>query len=137
MDIDALCKNVPPEMQSEVRTLAKAVETLQKKIEEQTPVYNDLPLAQLLTTTQGEKALKANPAAQEFRATVREYAQALESLNKLIEKCSGTNYVQRRNGSATGIGSPLLQYRDKYDFVGNSKWKRRQDEAHEAQEKTS
>ena len=58
---------------------------MQKKIEEQIPVYEELPLAQTLITTQGEKALKNNPAMQEFRATVRDYAAALKDLDALIE----------------------------------------------------
>ena len=88
MNINELCKDVPPEIRPEVRTLAKAVKVLKKKVETQMPIYNDLPLAQLLTTTQGEKALKANPAAQEYRATVREYAQALSNLQSIIDKYS-------------------------------------------------
>lgn len=105
MNIDALCKDVPPEIRPEIETLAKAVKALQDKVEEQLPVYNDLPLAQLLTTTQGEKALKANPAAQEFRSTVREYAQALNNLQDLINKYSGT----KSNDKVVNM-------------VGNSKW---------------
>lgn len=105
MNIDALCKDVPPEIRPEIETLAKAVKALQDKVEEQLPVYNDLPLAQLLTTTQGEKALKANPAAQEFRSTVREYAQALNNLQDLINKYSSA----KSNGKVVNM-------------VGNSKW---------------
>ena len=105
MNIDALCKDVPPEIRPEIETLAKAVKALQDKVEEQLPVYNDLPLAQLLTTTQGEKALKANPAAQEFRSTVREYAQALNNLQDLINKYSST----KSNDKVVNM-------------VGNSKW---------------
>ena len=86
MNIDAICKDMPPEMRPEVETLAKSVDSLRKKIEEQRPVYDSLPLAQLLTTTQGEKALKANPALAEFRATVRDYAASLDHLLKMLER---------------------------------------------------
>lgn len=81
----SLCKNVNKDIKAQAVTLAKAVLALQDKIENQIPNYKDLPLAQTLTTTQGEQALKSNPALQEFRATVRDYASALKDLNILIE----------------------------------------------------
>lgn len=105
MNINELCKDVPPEIRPEIRTLAKAVKALRDKIEEQIPVYKQSSLAQTLTTTQGEKALKANPAAPEFRSTVRDYAQALGNLHDLINKYSGT----KSNDKVVNM-------------VGNSKW---------------
>ena len=81
----SLCKSVNKDIKAQAVTLAKAVLALQDKIENQIPNYKDLPLAQVLTTTQGEQALKSNPALQEFRATVRDYASALKDLNILIE----------------------------------------------------
>lgn len=81
-----MCKKVNKDIKSQAITLAKAVLAMQEKIEAQIPVYEKLPLAQMLTTTQGEKALKNNPAMQEFRATVRDYASALHDLNALIEE---------------------------------------------------
>ena len=106
MNINELCKDVPPEIRPEIRTLAKAVKALRDKIEEQIPVYKQSPLAQTLTTTQGEKALKVNPAAPEFRSTVRDYAQALGNLHDLIEKYSDTAKSEHNVVS----------------MVGNSKW---------------
>lgn len=107
MDVKKLCRNVPPEIRQEVETLARAVESLQKKILEQMPVYEDLPLAQMVTTTQGEKALKANPALSEYRATVRDYAQTLAKLDSIIDK-------QSASSDKTVVS-----------MVGNSKWKRK------------
>lgn len=115
MDIKKLCKDVPPEIRPEVETLAKAVAALQAKVESQTPVYNDLPLAQLLTTTQGEKAVKANPAIQEYRATVREYAQALSNLQNIISKYSDAKNKSREK--TTGVGSPLKNFRGRYGNI--------------------
>ena len=113
MNIKKLCENVSPEMRPEVVTLARAVKALQKKIKEQLPVYNDLPLAQILTTTQGEKALKPNPAAQEFRATVREYAQALNNLHEILDKYSD----KQNKTNVTSISE-----------VGKSRWRLRSSE---------
>ena len=86
MDAKKICQNVKPNIRPQAETLARAVLTLQKKIEGEIDGYEEMPLAQVLTTTQGEKALKANPAVQEFRATVRDYATALNSLNSILEK---------------------------------------------------
>lgn len=83
---DTMCKKVNKDIKKQAMTLARAVLAMQEKIEEQIPVYKGLPLAQMLTTTQGEKALKNNPVMQEFRATVRDYAAALKDLNALIEE---------------------------------------------------
>ena len=46
MNINKLCKDVPPEIRPEIRTLAKAVIALRDKVEELIPVYIQSPLAQ-------------------------------------------------------------------------------------------
>ena len=81
-----MCQNVSPEIKDQAITLAEAVLALQRKIEKQIETYDELPLAQMLTTTQGEKALKANPALAEFRGTVRDYSAALNSLQNIISE---------------------------------------------------
>lgn len=73
------------EISDQVQTLEKAVKALQDKIEQQIPVYRSLPLAQEATTMQGEKILKNNPAMQEFRGTVRDYAASLKCLQSILE----------------------------------------------------
>ena len=81
-----MCKNVSPDIKDQAITLAEAVLAMQRKIEKQIETYDELPLAQMLTTTQGEKALKANPALAEFRGTVRDYSAALNSLQNIISE---------------------------------------------------
>ena len=81
-----ICRYVKPDIRPQAETLARAVLTLQEKIENEIGGYKEMPLAQVLTTTQGEKALKVNPATQEFRATVRDYASALNNLNSILDK---------------------------------------------------
>lgn len=81
-----ICKNVKQDIRPQAETLAEAVLAMQKKIEQQIPNYDEMPLAQEVTTTQGEKALKQNPAVQEFRATVRDYATALSNLQVIISE---------------------------------------------------
>ena len=67
-------------------------------------------LAQEVTVGTGETILRANPIVQEYRATVREYAQALEKLNSLIKKSSESR--------------PRTDKNAKIHLVGNSKWKK-------------
>ena len=82
---EEMCANVAPGIKAQAVTLANAVLTIQKKIEQQIPVYEQMPLAQQVKVGTGETMLRANPATQEFRATVRDYAQALNSLNEIID----------------------------------------------------
>jgi len=87
-----LCKGVKKEIRDQTVTLAKAVLAMQNKIESQIECYEEMPLAQVLTTAQGEEALRANPEIQEFRATVKDYASALNNLrNVLSENETPTN----------------------------------------------
>lgn len=82
---EKICANVSADIKPQAVTLANAVMALQEKIEQQMPVYQQLPLAQTMTTTQGEKVLKNNPAMQEFRGTVRDYAASLKSLQAILD----------------------------------------------------
>ena len=58
---------------------------MQSKIEQQIPIYGDMPLSQQVTVGTGETMLRQNPAVQEFRATVRDYSQALNNLQDILE----------------------------------------------------
>lgn len=83
---DKLCANVRDDLRPQVVTLTNAVLAMQQKIDEQIPVYGKMPLVQQVTVGTGEKMLRQNPMVQEFRATVRDYASALENLQAIIEK---------------------------------------------------
>ena len=82
---EQMCKNVDGQIHEQAVTLTNAVLAMQQKIEQQIPVYQQMPLAQQVTVGTGERMLRANPATQEFRATVRDYAQALNSLKDILE----------------------------------------------------
>lgn len=84
-DPEKICANVNADIKPQAETLAKAVLTMQAKIEQQIPIYQQMPLAQQVKVGTGEVMLRANPATQEFRATVRDYAQALNSLQDILE----------------------------------------------------
>ena len=83
MTAKELCKT--GNLDDQVETLAEAVLAMQKKIKDQTAIYDKMPLAQQVKVGTGEVMLRANPATQEFRATVRDYAQALNSLQDILE----------------------------------------------------
>ena len=66
-----------------IETLRDSAAALQKKIIQTIPEYESMPLAQEMTTTQGERVWKNNPAMQEFRGTVRDYAAVVKLLKEL------------------------------------------------------
>lgn len=82
---EKICANVNADIKPQVETLAKAVLAMQAKIDQQIPIYEQMPLAQQVTVGTGEKMLRQNPAVQEFRATVRDYSQALNNLKAIVD----------------------------------------------------
>lgn len=82
---EKICANVSKDIRPQAVTLANAVLAMQKKIDQQIPIYEQMPLAQQVTVGTGEKMLRQNPAVQEFRATVRDYAQALNNLQAILD----------------------------------------------------
>ena len=82
---EKICANVSADIKPQAVTLAKAVLAMQAKIDQQIPIYEQMPLAQQVTVGTGEKMLRQNPAVQEFRATVRDYAQALSNLEAILD----------------------------------------------------
>lgn len=81
---EELCKNVSPELRAQAITLANTVLTLQAKIEQQTPTYKTEPLTIEVTLGSGETVKRSNPFVQEYRATVRDYATALNNLQDVL-----------------------------------------------------
>ena len=108
---EKMCESVSDDLKQEAIALAEAVLTLKKKIKQQTPIYNKQPLAQEVTVGTGETILRQNPITQEYRATVRDYAQTLNKLNEIINNSSNS--------------SPKIDKNAKLHVVGNSKWKKR------------
>lgn len=81
---EQICENVHGDIKAQAVTLTNAVLAIQEKIEQQIPIYKQMPLAQTVKVGTGEKMLRANPATQEFRATVRDYAAALNCLKEIL-----------------------------------------------------
>lgn len=100
---EEMCEHVTSDIKPQAVTLANAVLTIQAKIEQQIPIYREMPLAQQVTVGTGERMLRANPATQEFRATVRDYATALNCLNEILTE-----------KKAPSEGSPLDELRNRF-----------------------
>lgn len=96
------------DIESLTKTLTEAVIALQEKIEQQTPLVEEMTLYQSVTVGTGETVLRSNPQIQEYRALIRDYTQALKSLREM----SGENIVSYDKHA-------------KLHVVGSSKWKKR------------
>jgi hypothetical protein len=81
-----LCKDVKLDIKEQAVTLANAVSAMQKKIEQQIPVYANSDLAQEVTVGTGETMLRQNPVVQEFRAMVKDYSTALNNLQDILSE---------------------------------------------------
>ena len=95
---EKLCADVSADLKPQAMTLAKAIVALQEKIEQQIPIYNQMPMAQTVRVGTGEKILRQNPALAEFRATVREYAQALNNLQALKNEPEEEKEIRQPTG---------------------------------------
>lgn len=83
---EKLCQGVKPDLKEQAITLANAVLTMQEKIEQQIPTYKSTDLYQEVTVGTGETILRSNPIMQEFRATVKDYAAALNNLQNIVSE---------------------------------------------------
>ena len=101
---ELMCSGVDPRIRPQVIVLANAVITLQNKIIQKTPGYEKAPLTQEVTVGTGETVLRSNPYVQEFRATVRDYAAAMKSLDELLNTKKGTTQVNPLDALRNKIG---------------------------------
>ena len=67
------------------QTIDKIEKTMRAWIEQHLEVYKTMPDSQILTTAQGEQAIKANPAAQEIRAAFKDYCYIVKVQNELSD----------------------------------------------------
>ncbi len=81
-------------MDRKIKTLEKAILTVQKKITQQIPVFRNAPLAQEVTVGTGETMLRQNPEVSEFRALVKDYSQLLKAYKELTADSDNKSNVQ-------------------------------------------
>lgn len=72
-------------MTEQEKTIHKIEKTMRSWIAEQIPVYEQMPAAQTMTNTQGERVLKANPATQEIRAAFKDYCYVVKTMKEIAE----------------------------------------------------
>ena len=75
-------------MTAQEKTISDIEKTMRKWIEEKLETYSTMPESQILTTAQGERAIKANPAAQEIRAAFKDYCYVVKTMRELAGKDS-------------------------------------------------
>ena len=93
-------------MTEQEKTINKIEETMRAWIESQLSVYEQMPAAQTMTTTQGERVLKANPATAEIRAAFKDYCYVVKTQNEL------------GNGNNASDASAIEDLRKKFKVVG-------------------
>lgn len=78
-------QNVAPNMREQAAAVSRIEETMRAKVLEQVPIFEKMPAAQKMKTTQGEVVLKANPAAQEIRAMFRDYISIVKAQQEIFD----------------------------------------------------
>ena len=101
---ELMCSGVDPRIRPQAIALANAVITLQNKIIQQTPEYEKAPLTQEVIVGTGETVLRSTPLVQEYRATVRDYAASMKSLEELLNTKKGTTEVNPLDALRNKIG---------------------------------
>lgn len=81
---EELCKTVDLQLKEQTITLATAVFAMQAKIDDCIPDVASMELAQVTSNSNGDTVLKQNPEIAEFRALVKDYANALKALDEII-----------------------------------------------------
>lgn len=74
----------PKDLSEQIEELSRIEEAMREKVEEQLPIFKEMDVAQIVTSTQGEKVTKANPAMQEMRALFRDYATIVKMQKDII-----------------------------------------------------
>lgn len=66
-------KDIDPRMKDQAAMVWRIEKAFRKKAKSVLKTFDEMPVAQAVTNTQGEQVLKANPAMGEIRATLKDY----------------------------------------------------------------
>lgn len=77
-------RDVDPRIKEQAAMVWKIEKAMRKKVKAIFPMFEEMPVAQAVTSTQGEEVLKSNPAMQEIRATFRDYCSIVKVQLSLI-----------------------------------------------------
>ena len=94
----ALAASMDQSLQEQAITVCKIERALRAKVMELIPVFKTLDAAQDVITTQGEKALKANPAMAENRAVFRDYCAVVKVQQDMLGKKSTSEELSALDG---------------------------------------
>lgn len=74
-----ILQGVDPRMKEQAAMVWKIEKAMRKKVKAVFPTFDEMPVAQAVTSTQGEEVLKNNPAMQEIRALFRDYCSIVKA----------------------------------------------------------
>lgn len=77
-------RSVDPRLQEQAAEIWRIERVMRKKIKTLLPLFDELPVAQTVTSTQGEQVLKPNPALAEIRATFRDYCAVVKEQTAIL-----------------------------------------------------
>ena len=81
----AQVEGLDPIMREPAVVIMKVEKATRKKLtKEMIRKYEEMPLAQEVTSTQGEKVLKSNPEMAEFRATAQLYCSIVKTMQAVF-----------------------------------------------------
>lgn len=93
------CEKGSNGMTDQEKTLKKIETAMRRWINKQIPLYKQMPAAQTVTTTQGERVLRANPALAEIRGAFRDYCylvRTMEGMNAEEETHSSIEEMKKK-----------------------------------------
>lgn len=73
-------------MNKQDETISKIEEAMRSWIDNNLERYKEEPAAYEVTSTQGERVNKANPATQEIRAAFKDYCYVVKTMRDLAEE---------------------------------------------------
>lgn len=81
----AIVEGLDPIMRDPAVVVMKIEKAARKKLtKEMIRKYDEMPLAQEVTNTQGERVLKSNPEMAEFRSTVQMYCALVKTMQAVF-----------------------------------------------------
>ena len=85
MALKKILEEVNSPLKNQLETLCDVIDTLQNKLIENEAKYKTEPLSVEIQKQDGQITYRTNPFLEEYRATVRDYAQALTKLKELCK----------------------------------------------------
>lgn len=85
MALKKILEEVKSPYKNQLETLCDIIDTLQTKLIENEERYKTEPLSVTIMKKDGEVTYRTNPFLEEYRATVRDFGQALKTLKELCK----------------------------------------------------